>query len=606
MFSLRSLFKGVKISHLQRFALAPKPLPYFIFHKNFSSQQDSKSFEQTLHTTPNTTFEDATFKLNKGLQFLSQNNFNEGVNSFKQVIDVYQTQDKTLLSQAELTLLLKAHYELGKIYEKQNNIEGSASQFKAGLDLLNQVKITNSVEYGLLNNAMGRISLKRQNKEEAKNYLSKASESFKAIGVDNANIVPQFIENTYMMAVIYGDTGHIDQALKLLEDVLEKTEKENSPQTELDLALIYQSIGNMYLSKNDENKAVKFWDKSIDSSIKKYGEESFQTLNHYYNISQSLIKRNKYKISQKYVEKNMELCQKLFKPNVPKVAESFLMGGAMNFLTNNYDKALDCYTKATNILSEYPNEYNEQVSFAYLTMTEIYLAKKKVPEARQCFEKALNIAIKIAGPESMKVGELYHFWGDQMKYKVMNPKDALAHYFKAMDIYRKGVKKGEEEKLISLGYDIGILLFQGKYYDKALEHLNESLDLTLKNPSKSRFLEDIYNAIASIYFQQNKYAESIEYFTKAIDSCSKSQGEKKEVDVYYRNLGLAYSHSGFPEKAINSFRKAFDLALEAHGKENEKTQLYLHFLADEYVKNHNYAESEKLLKEYQVDMLKNK
>jgi len=403
-----------------------------------------------------------------------------------------------------------------------------------------------------------------------------------------------------MMAVLYGETGQTDHALKLLEDVLAEVEKDGSLESELDFALIYQSVGNMYLSKKEEDKATEWWDRGIEFSVKKFGEESLQTLENYYEVAQSLIKRNKYQLSKKYVEENMRLSQKLYKENHPKVAESFLMSAAMNFFTHEFNKSLESYIKATDILSAYPDQYHEQLSFAYLTMAEIYLAKRKQTEARECFDKAMKIAKEKTGENSMRVAELNQFWGDQMKYKAKDFKTAVEYFTRAINIY-KNLNKVDERRIVGLGYDIGILLFQLKNYEEALKQLNEILNLTLKSMPNERILVDIYNAIASIYFQRKKFTESIEYFNKAIETCLSSQSENKEVDIYYKNLGLAYSYSGQPEKAINSLRKAFDLGLKAHGKEDEKTQVYLHFLADELTKNYRYEEAEKLLNEYRVE-----
>ena len=330
--------------------------------------------------------------------------------------------------------------------EKYNAILESSKQYSDALNIAKQADITNAAEVGFLNNAMGRILLKSSKLDEAKKFLERAKDILEKLGPKTDEVEFQLIENQYMTAVIYGDEGELEKSLELLEGILERVEdKQREYRGELDLSLVNLSVGNMYLSKKDIDKAVRFWDRALDIIVPKRGEVSSHALNFYYNITKGLLQGKYYKEALKYANKNLSISQEIFDGNHPRVAEALLMFGLINFHQQNFDQALESYNKAVEVLSVYPEQYHDQVSFAYLTIAEIYLVRSKEEEAREAFDKGLKIAVAALGDQHFKVGDFYLFWGELLRSRTSNIKGARLYFNKAYDIYIKAQMEPESQ-----------------------------------------------------------------------------------------------------------------------------------------------------------------
>ena len=586
MFSIRNLFQGLaKSSNIPTHFKSSYPRLNYL--NNFP-----KAFSTSTEFSP--LYKEALDKYTQGVELSNQKKYTESIALFEQVLQSFsKQQDKALLPLNEVNLLLQAHFQLGKIHEKHQDIKRAAQLYDDAFDIVNKTSLNNTVEAANLHNALGRIKLKQGQNEEAKNYLNKASQIFKQVDTKDLTGSSQFVENAYMMAVLYGDSGQIDEALSLLENILKQVKNQEATyEGELDLALVYLSVGNMYISKKNVQKALDYWQQGLESSIKRHGEHSLQGQHYCLGVTQVLLRHELFEQAKKYAEKNLEIVQKLFAENHPKVAEGYLMMGVISFNTQNAGKALECYGKAAEILSSYPDQYHDQVSFAHLTISEIYVAQGKYDEAKSAFENALKIAILNLGEKSIKVADYYYFWAEQLRVKIDNFKGARQYYTRALDIYKNN-KETPLEVLVPCYYNLGSLNFHEGNVEEAINNLHETITNALRLEEPSGLLEDTYNLLASIYFQKQNYKESAKYFQSAVDESFKT-GNKGEVDVYYRNLGLAHEYSGDIEKGVEGYRKALDLALKSRGKEQEITQSHLQLLIEGLKKQNKLNEAEKL------------
>jgi len=596
MFSLRNLVKGIARSTKTQPALKSFNKPnlniYLNYYKPYSFSTSTEQLSQT--------YKDALNKYTQGIELSKQKKYTESIALLEQVLQSFSAQqDKSLLPTNEVNLLLQAYFQLGKIHEKHQDITEAAKLYNEAFDIISKTSLSHSVEAANLNNAMGRIKLKQGQNEEAKDYLRKASEIFKQLGTKNTTANPQFIENAYMMAVLYGDSGQLDDALQLLEGILNEVQGQESVyEGELDLALVYLSVGNMWISKQNIPKSLDYWEKGLELSVKRHGEHSLQGQHYCLTVTQVLLRHELYEQARQYAEKNLEIVQKVYDENHPKVAEGYLTVAAINLNTQQHEKALEGYKKAAEILSTYPKQYHDQVSFAYLTMSETYVAQRQFDEGKTAFENALSIALEQLGTNSVKVADYYYFWAEQLRVKIDNFKGARLYYTKALDIYKNN-KETTAEVFVPIYYNLGSLFFHEGNIEEAIKNLHECINQAVKSDENNGLLEDTYNLLASIYFQKEKYQESGKYFQKAVEFCEKT-GHHDQIDVYYRNLGLAHEYSGDIEKGVDAYRKALDTSLKARGKEDEITQSNLQLLVEGLKKQLKMGEAEELRKKYEV------
>ncbi len=92
---------------------------------------------------------------------------------------------------------------------------------------------------------------------------------------------------------------------------------------------------------------------------------------------------------------------------------------------------------------------------------------------------------------------------------------------------------------------LGIIYYQSKEYDKAIEAYEEAVKINPKDDSA-------YNNMGSAYANKKEYDKAIEAYKKAIEINPK-------YDSAYYNMGIAYDDKKEYDKAIDAFEKAIEI-----------------------------------------------
>jgi len=145
--------------------------------------------------------------------------------------------------------------------------------------------------------------------------------------------------------------------------------------------------------------------------------------------------------------------------------------------------------------------------------------------------KELKTAEKLTNNKA-DLGAIYSFIG--LNYDNLGDlNNALLYYDRCLKIAKDlNNQEGESEMLNSIA---SIYQDQGNY-DKALEYLNKSLQLTTK-PS---IIATIYNNIALVYSDKGDNNKAVEYLKKAIEFDQKA-GDYRGTAIGMQNLGNTYT-----------------------------------------------------------------
>jgi CHAT domain-containing protein/Tfp pilus assembly protein PilF len=133
---------------------------------------------------------------------------------------------------------------------------------------------------------------------------------------------------------------------------------------------------------------------------------------------------------------------------------------------------------------------------------------------------------------------------------------------KAIPIYKNA---GNWMKMVECYIKLGNNYKDIDDFKKALEHLDQALNLTLEHLGhKPLSLAKSYIKLAYKYFHQKKdYKKALELYQKALDIEKDVLGENhREVAKIYNSIALLYWNKGNSEKAVTYYNKSFSIKLK--------------------------------------------
>ena len=297
--------------------------------------------------------------------------------------------------------------------------------------------------------------------------------------------------------------------------------------------------------------------------------------------------------------------------------------GRKFYLSRDYDKAIECFTRAIEIKPNNPEFYYWRAKAYYFKRTGFFscLNKKKyLNKAIEDLEKAtdynpfdayyfekLGKMYYIIGEYSSAIAEFK--WAIKLKssknytypsrsflyflcgrayFKKGDYKRAIDSFTKAINLFpdahyyedrgKAYYKVGEFRKAIedftkamSLEPDKELLLYRKFYLWLAKSYYAEgeydiALDILTKAIKSKPDDAEYYNLRGMVYLQKDMYENAVEDFTKAIKY-------GRQNFIYYQNRGEAYKRMGLKNKARIDFIKAKILEFLGLGGESEEDDI---------------------------------
>ncbi|MDF1672419.1 MAG: tetratricopeptide repeat protein [Vicingaceae bacterium] len=134
--------------------------------------------------------------------------------------------------------------------------------------------------------------------------------------------------------------------------------------------------------------------------------------------------------------------------------------------------------------------------------------------------------------------------------------EALGYYQKCLKI-ENVISKDEVGTTLK---NIAVIYREMEDYDKALEYVNISLDLAIKNNHKDGYSAS-YNAMGMIYRRLKDYDKALDCYTKSLDAALEIKNENN-IAQSYNNIGAVYFRQKKYDKAIKYLEKGYQIHLE--------------------------------------------
>ena len=230
----------------------------------------------------------------------------------------------------------------------------------------------------------------------------------------------------------------------------------------------------------------------------------------------------------------------------PEDAHAFVDLGRAYEKTDDIEKALENYLKATTLDGQYAT--------AYLRAGDIHIRKTDVASASAAFEKAEALFQALANPEG--VGEVQRLRGILFR-GIGKTAEARAQFQDGLETAKA---TGNEAQQVLCLIELAYLAFNEGKTKEAQDYAMQAVEF-----ARQRHLENLTAGglieLGNSFWSSGDYPQAEKYFKEAID-LSRAQGGRRREAVAKMNLGAIYIHQlrtdeglALNQEALNYFRQ---------------------------------------------------
>ena len=230
----------------------------------------------------------------------------------------------------------------------------------------------------------------------------------------------------------------------------------------------------------------------------------------------------------------------------PEDAHAFVDLGRAYEKTDDIEKALENYLKATTLDGQYAT--------AYLRAGDIHSRKTDVASASAAFEKAEALFKALGNPEG--VGEVQRLRGILFR-GIGKPAEARTQFQDGLETAKA---TGNEAQQVLCLIELAYLAFNDGRTTEAQEYAIQAVEF-----ARQRHLENLTAGglieLGNSFWSSGEYPQAEKYFKEAIE-LSRAQGGRRREAIGKMNLGAIYIHQlrtdeglALNQEALNYFRQ---------------------------------------------------
>lgn len=384
---------------------------------------------------------------------------------------------------------------------------------------------------------------------EGREYTLKAMEMRKELfGEVNEDYITSL--NNY--ALSFSMDNDVAKAIKIQEKVLQLCEK--LPEPHKNIGLYTMNMGRFYYLKDDEDNAIKYWEKALPL-VEKHGEIYEKLLEWLGSIY----------IDRKDVENQARIMALTEEHNQHEMSLPYDEPGCMT------ERAEYCYTTGDKA------------------------------KAKESYLKALGM--QMSPEQKSKTYESY------AKF-LTNEKDwgtSAEYYYMAAEAKKQ--KEGETEDYIQLIYNAAIRMYLGKQYEKSLDYYNKVVAFYEKTDSKAsrKNIAQCHKGMGNVLSAMKDFARAKEEFTKALDYYSTEHSQSEEHAAIIERLATAEKFNKDYDSSIAHYQEAISMYKnigmydKAEGAQNSLNLCYAYAGKEmETVEESAEAKKQRLAKSQQI------
>lgn len=502
----------------------------------------------------NNSSQNANDKNNEGVKYFIDKNYKKALECFKEAIEIDAS-------------ISEVYYNLGNtklfLYNENESIENTGSLEKIFNEVISYY--TKAINFS--------------NKSDFKYYYSRGtlyalSKKYN-MAIDDLNQSID-IDNTHPEAYINRAnvyltcSQNLEEDLKKAEEDLKKAEELSSEEDKYLTCVLYNNLGNTYLSKGDFYNAEKYYKKSLEKD-KNYiyailGLANIDIYNYQYS------KNNDYYMEALNKFDEAEKIEPNFHGIYYNKSHLLLNKGRIEENKESYLEAIKLAEKALECLNNKKIEDNITKALYYYSIGIIY-------SELYTYDKSVENKVIENYKKSIELNENDY----NPYYNLANFYDSIGNKEEAIDYYEKSIEINPKHES-SYNNKASILMEEGKY-DKAIIDLMEVIKINNNNAGA-------YYNLGVIYSYQGKYKLAIDNFSKCVNISNDNNLKK----ITFYNMGIITGRMGNNEEAVRNLIRAYEIEdntinnneiLKIIKEEAEKynNQVAINYLAQSNIKN---------------------
>jgi tetratricopeptide (TPR) repeat protein len=423
----------------------------------------------------------------------------------------------------------KLYSALGYTYEQQKQYKEAITAYRHAIELdRDNLDAIRGLAQNLLNDGQTDAALEQYkiiadaNPEDAQTYLKIAEIDRRNGKFDEAldnlkkaeSLVQDSIEVPYNIAAVYQSQGRYDEATKVLQDLLDKTEKKDnsySPGEKNNRAVFLERLGTIYREEQNYTLAVDTFRKMLA-----LGDEN--AVRGYQQIIDSYREAKQWPQATAVAK---EATQKLPNDRGLKMVYAAQLADA-----GQSDKAIADVRSLLKGTSEDRD--------VYITLGQMYTRLREFDHAQQAFQKAEEFSQK---PDDKQY--VYFLRGSSYERE--------KKYDEAEEMFRK-VLALDPQSAMTLNYLGYMLADRGVKLDEAVSMIKKAVDL---DPANGAYLDSLGWA----YFKQAKYDQAEEQLVKAAQRMGTDPTVQDHLGDLYQKTGRLKLAAAHWERALNEWNK---------------------------------------------------
>jgi tetratricopeptide (TPR) repeat protein len=324
--------------------------------------------------------------------------------------------------------------------------------------------------------------------------------------------------------------------------------QQQEEQTNWNYAASLTSLGNVYYSLGEYQKAIEFHQQSL--AIKREIGDRGGEATSYNNLGTVYYSLGEYQKAIEFHQQSLAIKREI--GDRGGEATSYNNLGTVYYSLGEYQKAIEFHQQSLAITREIGDRGGEAAS--YIGLGNVYQSLGEYQKAIEFYQQSLAITREIGD----RAGEAASYIG------LGNVYQSLGEYQKAIEFHQQSLaitrKIGDRESEAYSYGNLGNVYYSLGEYQKAIEFYQQSLAITREIGDRGGEAKS-YGNLGNVYDSLGEYQKAIEFHQQSL-AIKREIGDRRGEAASYNNLGNVYGSLGEYQKAIEFHQQSLAITRE--------------------------------------------
>ncbi|XP_065676190.1 uncharacterized protein LOC124811549 isoform X2 [Hydra vulgaris] len=346
--------------------------------------------------------------------------------------------------------------------------------------------------------------------EKATQYSRESLKIFNLLNENNIDFASAW-SNLAINYTLEGKNDEADECFKIIQDMIKDLNGEK------EYSIIDYSLNVLYINKAQYDQAIKYINENLDKLKYIYKEEpNNDVATMLFHLGIAHAGKGQYYESIKYYNMSLHMVKYIYgEENSPQVAYCYCKLAEAQTNIGQTDIAFENYKKGIDMLKQIHKEPHLNVAIQLTSLGNLYNSKERHGEAKKCFNDSL--IIKDFCGQIIHPCFVYSFIGLGNVCLSEGKYDQAKKYFeKSLNTSKIIYKKEPHPDVANSLNCLALYFYKTKQYDKAISNFHKSLHIMKSCQLKFHPISAAsLNALGNVYEEKKQYDRAIMYNCQA-------------------------------------------------------------------------------------------